>query len=255
MNLDQTNNDQLVLICGESVGGKSASLRNLQQPEGVIYLNCEAGKKLPFPAKFRQQVITDPLAIYAIFDMAEDEKFKNKVHTIIIDSLTYLMDMYESLYVIGAADTQKGWNNYQQYYKKLMQHYVAKSTKNVIFTAHTLSILNENEHVMEKKVPVKGALKNCGIESYFSVVVAAKKVPLRTLEGYSNPLLTITPEEEMIGVKHVYQTCLTKETVSERIRAPMGMWEISETYINNDAQLLLNRLREYYGEAPVAKAA
>ena len=36
-------NDNLVLICGESVGGKSASLRNIQDPNGVIYLNCESG--------------------------------------------------------------------------------------------------------------------------------------------------------------------------------------------------------------------
>ncbi len=127
-----------------------------------------------------------------------------------------------------------------------MQQYVAKSTKNVIFTAHVLSTLNENDHVMEKKVPVKGALKNNGLESYFSVVVSARKVPLRTLEGYTNSLLTITPEEEMIGIKHVYQTRLTKETVNERIRAPMGMWDTNETFIDNDAQALLNRLKEYY---------
>ena len=36
-------NDNLVLICGEAVGGKSASLRNMQDPGGVIYLNCESG--------------------------------------------------------------------------------------------------------------------------------------------------------------------------------------------------------------------
>lgn len=255
MSLAQTTNDQLVLICGESKGGKTASLQNLKNPEGVIYLNCESGKKPTFPAKFRQQVITDPLAIYAIFDMAEQEQFKDKVHTIVIDSLTYLMDMYESTCVLTATDTQKAWQNYQQYYKNLMQQYVAKSTKNVIFTAHTLSILNENEYVMEKKVPVKGALKNCGIESFFSVVVAAKKVPLRMLEGYENPLLTITPDEESIGIKHVYQTRLTKDTVNERISAPIGMWQIKETYINNDAQLLLDRLSEYYGQSTVAKAA
>ena len=231
MSLAQTTNDQLVLICGESKGGKTASLQNLKNPEGVIYLNCESGKKPTFPAKFRQQVITDPLAIYAIFDMAEQEQFKDKVHTIVIDSLTYLMDMYESTCVLTATDTQKAWQNYQQYYKNLMQQYVAKSTKNVIFTAHTLSILNENEYVMEKKVP------------------------LRMLEGYENPLLTITPDEESIGIKHVYQTRLTKDTVNERISAPIGMWQIKETYINNDAQLLLDRLSEYYGQSTVAKAA
>jgi hypothetical protein len=45
-------NDNLVLIVGKSSHGKSASLMGLKNPEGVMYLNCEAGKKLPFPAKF-----------------------------------------------------------------------------------------------------------------------------------------------------------------------------------------------------------
>ncbi len=36
-------NTNLVLICGASAGGKSASLRNLKNPEGVLYLNTEAG--------------------------------------------------------------------------------------------------------------------------------------------------------------------------------------------------------------------
>jgi len=53
-------NDQLVLICGSSGTGKSASLINLDKPEGVIYLNTEAGKKLPFKSKFKEYTITDP---------------------------------------------------------------------------------------------------------------------------------------------------------------------------------------------------
>lgn len=35
------NNDHLILVCGKSATGKSASLMNLKNPEGVIYLNCE----------------------------------------------------------------------------------------------------------------------------------------------------------------------------------------------------------------------
>ena len=236
-------NDNLVLICGDSTGGKTASLRNLNNPEGIIYLNLEAGKKTPFPAKFRQCTITDPLVIYGIFDEAEKS---NKIHSIIIDSQTYMMDMYESVHVLTSTDTQKAWNGYQQFFKNLMQQYVARSTKNVIFTAHTLTILNESEHIMEKRVPVKGALKGCGIESYFSVVVAAKKLPVSLLSSYKNSMLTITEEEEMIGMKYVFQTRLTKETVYERIRSPMGMWSVDETYIDNDAQLVLNKLQQYY---------
>lgn len=37
-------NDHLVLVSGQSATGKSASLLNLANPEGVMYLNCEAGE-------------------------------------------------------------------------------------------------------------------------------------------------------------------------------------------------------------------
>jgi len=38
-----SENTNLVLICGKSTSGKSASLMNIEKPEGVIFLNCEAG--------------------------------------------------------------------------------------------------------------------------------------------------------------------------------------------------------------------
>ena len=168
------------------------------------------------------------------------------VHTIVIDTLTYLMDMYESLYVYNATNTQKAWGDFAQYYKALMQNYVAKSTKNVIFLAHTADSLNEAEMAMETKVPVKGSIKNNGIESYFSVVISTKKVPLKALRDYNNDLLNITPDEEALGFKYVFQTRLTKDTVGERMRGPLGLFETKETFIDNNAQLVLNRLHDYY---------
>ena len=157
-----------------------------------------------------------------------------------------MMDMYESIHVLTAKDTMQAWSNFQQFFKRLMQYYVAKSTKNVIFTAHVQSILNENEHVMERKVPIKGALKANGIEAYFSTVVSARSMAVTDLANYKNSLLTITPEEEAIGVKYVFQTRLTKETVHERIRSAMGMWSQQETFIDNNAQFLMDRLHKYY---------
>jgi hypothetical protein len=53
--------------------------------------------------------------------------------------------------------------DFAQYYKTLMQSSVANSTKNVYFMAHTMNILNENDGIMETKVPIKGSLKNNGI--------------------------------------------------------------------------------------------
>lgn len=127
-----------------------------------------------------------------------------------------------------------------------MQQKVASSSKNVIFTAHTSDTLNEGEMVMETKVPVKGSLKNNGIESYFSFVIASKKVPLKTLKEYGSPLLTITPEEEALGFKYVFQTKITRDSVNERLRGPLGLFDTKETFIDNNMQLVLNRLHEYY---------
>lgn len=238
-----TYNDHLVLLCGKSATGKSASLMNMNNPEGVMYLNCEAGKRLPFKTKFKQFVITDPLQIQEAFDAAEG---MDGVHTIVVDSLTYLLDMYESVYVLPSANGMQAWGQFAQYFKVLMQQYVAKSTKNVIFIAHTADTLNESEMVMETKVPVKGSLKNNGIESYFTVVIASKKVPLKTLKDYSSDLLNITPEEEALGYKYVFQTKLTKETVNERLRGPLGLFDTKETFIDNNMQLVLDRLHSYY---------
>ncbi len=215
----------------------------LNKPEGVMYLNCEAGKRLPFNTKFKQYTITDPLQVMEAFTAAEGMP---DIHTIVIDSLTYLLDMYESVYVLPAANGMQAWGQFSQYFKTLMQQNVAKSTKAVIFTAHTLDTLNESEMVMETKVPVKGALKNNGIESYFTVVIASKKVPLKALKDYKSDLLTITPEEEALGFKYVFQCKLTKETVNERLRGPLGLFETKETYIDNNIQLVLNKLHAYY---------
>jgi len=236
-------NKRLVLIAGKSASGKSASLRNLRDPEGVLFLNCEAGKDLPMPAKFRKLTVTDPYQVWDAFDKAEQSE---KIHTLIIDTFTFLMDMFESVHVLPSTNTMAAWGQYAQFVKTLMQDKVANSTKNVIVLAHTMDILNETEGVMETLVKVKGSTMNQGVEAFFSTVVSCKKLTLKKLEKYKNPHLVITPEEEAVGFKYVFQTLLTKETVNERIRSPMGLWTREETFIDNDAQFLLDQLNQYY---------
>lgn len=242
--MNQQVNDHLVLIAGTSASGKSASLRHLKNPEGVMYLNCEAGKRLPFPNKFQKFTITDPYQVLEAFDAAEEGKVE--CHTIVVDSLTFLMDLFESVHVIPSSNTMQAWGNYAQFFKTMMQDKVARSSKNVIFIAHTLATLNENEMVVETKVPVKGSLKNNGLEAYFSCVVAAKKMPIKKLEGYGSDLLEISEEEQALGFKYVFQTKLTKDTVNERIRSPMGLFSTAQSFMDNDAQKLLDHLDQYY---------
>lgn len=127
-----------------------------------------------------------------------------------------------------------------------MQQKVAASSKNIIFTAHNKEDLDENAGAMVQQVPIKGALRGNGVESYFSSVIYTRKVPIKDLKKYENSLLTITEEEEMLGFKYVFQTRLTKDMVNSRIRGPMGMWSVNETFIDNNIQLVMDRLSEYY---------
>jgi hypothetical protein len=188
------SNKNLVLIVGKSATGKTASLRNIKNPEGVLYLNCESGKELPFNAPFRKGIVSNPLNLFGLLTQAEAAE---GIHTIVIDSLTFLMDMFEM--------------------------------------------------VMETLVKVKGALMNQGIESYFNNVIACKVVKTSSLDQYKNDLLTITEDESEMGVKYVFQTRKTKDTVNDRIRGPLGLWKKSETFIDNDLQSVIDKLHEYYG--------
>lgn len=236
-------NNNLVLLCGKSATGKSASLHMLKNPEGVMYLNCENNKKLPFNSKFQEFTITDPTDVPDAIDSVQD---KDKIHTIVIDSLTYLMDMFESTKVLTSTNTMKAWGQYAQFMKNMMAQNVANSNKNIIFIAHTSDIFNESEMVNETMVKVKGSLMNTGVESYFSTVIGCKKVPLKNLEGYKSKFLSYNDEEKLLEYKYVYQTKLTKDTVNERIRSPMRMWDTQETFIDNNLQHILDRLHTYY---------
>lgn len=238
-------NDQLILVAGFSGEGKSASLRNIRNQDRWVYLNCEAGKRLPFRNQFNNVRIADPYEVWSYFDECTENK--DQVDGIIIDSSTFLMDMFETQYVLGAADTMKGWSQYAQFFKTLMQQKVTLFGKPVIVIAHLLDVLDEKSMEMRTSVPVKGALKNNGIEAYFSTVVAAKKVAVKELEKFGSKMLVITEEERELGFKHVFQTRITKQSTGYRIRSPMGMFDKAETFVDNDCQVLLDHLNEFYG--------
>lgn len=238
------DNTQLVLISGESGTGKSVSLMNIPNQDRWLYANCEAGKRLPFKNKFVQEIITDPYQVTELMDQCIAQP--DAVDGFVVDTATFLMDMYESVYIINSSNGQKAWGQYQQYWKELMQQKVAKMTKPVIILAHTRTELNDNTGDYQTVVPVKGALKGTGIEAYFSTVVSTKRMKLKDLKDYENDMLHITADDELVGFKHVFQTRITKGTTGERIRSPIGMFTVKETYIDNDANQLLNHLNEYY---------
>lgn len=236
-------NDQLLLISGKSTAGKSASLRNIPNQERWMYLNYEAGKRLPFRNKFYQEKVTDPLDTFEFFDQAINNI--GDIDGIILDSITFMMEMYESVHVYGSNNTQSAWGDFQQFWKALLQDYVPRFQKPIIMIAHVSDVIN-GDNVRETSIPIKGALKGVGLEAYFSTNVMARRMTIKELEGFDSPLLVRTDEDLALGYKHVFQTRPTKETAMARIRSPMGMWETNETYIDNDANLVLARLNEFY---------
>ena len=73
-------------------------------------------------------------------------------------------------------------------------------------------------------------------------------MPIAKLKDYENEMLTITEEEEMLGFKHVFQTRKSKDMANSRIRGPMGLFSVKETFIDNDAEKLMKHVKEYYAE-------
>lgn len=236
-------NNQLILVSGFSGMGKSASLMNIRDQNEWQYFGTESGKRLPFANKFNVQNITDPYDVHDFFEECIEEP---SVKGIVVDSLTFLMDMFNTQYIYNSADGRTAWNDYAQYFRKLMMELVPKFGRPVIFTAHVRNDVDENSGKNVVQVPIQGNLRGVSVESFFSTVVSAKALPIKDLNDYKNDMLNITEEERLLDLKHVFQTRLTKHTTGERIRSPIGFFGVNETFIDNDCQLLLDHLDKMY---------
>ncbi len=246
-------NPKSILICGESGSGKSASLMGIKDRTDVLYLNCENGKPLPFKNKFKKKIITDPEDIIDFLEQLIElqDEGSTPYRFIIIDTLSFLMDMYETEHVLGARDTQKMWGQYGQFFPRLMA-LTAKLDAFFIFLGHLDSFLDENEGMMKYSVPVKGALAKKGLEARFTTVIYVKKMGIKDIlkgvGGTASNLLNISDREQTKGFKHVFLTDSDKNTIGGRIRTPLGMFKDDELYIDNDVFPVLKRLSEYYAE-------
>lgn len=245
--MSDSEHPKSLLISGESGVGKSMSLINLRGQEGVLYLNCEGGKPLPFKNNFKRSIIDDPEEVPAILEKVLDDN-KKRFHTIIIDTVSFLMNRFETMHVNNAANTMVAWGKYGQFFPRIMYDYVSKLDQHVVFLGHLEGVLNEENQRMDYSVPVKGSLKKNGIEAYFTTVLNARKVPIKEIEkeAVEGELLKITDRDRILGFKHVFQTRTTGKTVGDRIRSPVGLFKDEETYIDNDVQIVLDRLKAYY---------
>jgi len=250
-----SDNKRVVLIAAPPSHGKSFSLKAMAGDPGVAYLNTDL-KDLPFkipPNGMKQKLMNlQP-------DLAEDPnpnlpaEWLNTVeaipsiHTVIIDTITHLMDQYENHIVLKSEDTRSAWQSYATFYKNFM-HLAKTGTKNVIILAHTHSVFNEENGHWNSVVPVKGHIGRIGIEADYSIILSPKKVSINDLRPYmdGNDLLSISERENRLGFKYVFMTDITSNHLGDKTRSPDGMWEDQELYIDNDIRLVTDRLATYY---------
>lgn len=235
------SNKNVVLVLGTPTSGKTTSLMHMPDQERKVYFNTDL-KELTFPSKFKEVGVSNPLDILNYIHQVELEP---SVDTAILDTISFLMSMYEQQIVNTSSNTQQAWGNYAKFYKDII-HAIKAGTKDYAIMAHTEDKLNEKEMVVETKACVKGSVGRLGIEADFSTIVAAKRVSLKQLAGWENDLLNITDEEKEDGFKYVFVTRVDKDTLGEKMRCPMRLFSRQEKYIDNNLSLVFNRLHEYY---------
>lgn len=221
--------------------GKSTSLRNLPQ-QSMVYLNTDL-KEIPFKDSFLSSVEVDDAA--AILDYIPEIESNPEVTGVVLDTLTFLMSMYERQYVSTAVNTQAAWGGYGNFYRSFI-HAIKAGSKDYAILAHEDTRLNEQNMCMETSVPIKGSVGKVGVEADFTTILSTKQMPIKKLEGFENDLLTITDQEREDGVKYVFCTRITKDFAGEKMRSAMGLWNRNELYIDNDLNNVFKRLREYY---------
>lgn len=232
---------------GKPSTGKSTALMNIQNQERIAYLNADL-KELPFKSNYQELNIVDPKTVLQAIPEIENSE---NIDSAVLDTLTILMNQFERQHVAthrnakGVLDTMAGWAEYSKFYSELIQA-IKSGSKSYAIMAHESDMLNEKEMVLETKVPVKGAVGKIGVEADFTTIIATKKLPINALEGWENDLLTITDNDREDGFKYVFQTRIDASSIGEKIRSPIGLWDRKEKYINNDLNLVFDRLREYY---------
>lgn len=237
-----TQNKNIVLIMGKPNTGKSTSLMKLTNQDKMVYLNTDL-KELPFKSRFLKSVdVADAMDVLSYINEIENAPM---VEGAVLDTLTFLMSMYERQYVANAANGQKAWGDYGNFYKEFI-HAIKAGSKDYAILAHEDTVLNEQSMQMETRIPVKGSVGKVGVEADFTTILSTKQMPIKKLEGFENDLLHITDEEREDGFKYVFVTRVTKDSIGEKMRSAIGLWNRNELYIDNDLNQVFARLKEYY---------
>lgn len=237
----------IIFLSGRSDTGKTASLRNLENPKKKLYLNFES-KDVPFQFDFVERKIVDPYQLHTLSEKLI-ENGTEKFDTLIVDSITACMSLFTVKYMgQDCTDTRAAWGAYGDFYEKWAKEILPRLPQQVIVLAHVDEYEEKGTLNTYYQAVVQGRLAKIGLEADFGLVANTVLMPTADLKNFETPLLNVTEEDEIEGFKYVIQTRKTLDTKDTKIRSPLGMWDKNETYIDSNVQLLLDRFNQYYSK-------
>jgi hypothetical protein len=198
-----------VLILGESGSGKSASLRNFEPDDLVIY--NVAGKPLPFRKGVKMNR-ADNVSYNTILSNMNKKKFKRYV----IDDSQYLLCF--ELFDRSAETGYTKFTEMAMHFYSLIQFVIKQMPTDCIvyFLHHT----EEIDGRLKAKTIGKMLNEKLTVEGLFSIVLMAQNA-----DG-----------------KHIF---ITQSDGRNTVKSPMEMFEEAE--IDNDLKFVDTVIREYYG--------
>jgi len=217
-------NKKMILVVGPTGSGKTTSIRNLDKSKSVyIDFDRKAIKAFRDMDKFKEWVKIDYVdhLIPGLKGLEADPD----CDTIIIDTLSFALDMFVAQHIDTAADTRAAWGEYKKWYKEVI-HLAKSSKKSYIFLTHEKSVFNEAAMETKTCAYAQGSISGM-IEADFAVVAYTHKyVAEDGLPAYG---FLVNP---------------TKDTLALSAKSPMGMFD--EPLIkDNDINILLKAADEY----------
>ena len=197
-----------VLILGESGSGKSASLRNFQPAELVIY--NVAGKPLPFRSGTKMNR-ADNVSYDKIMQNMSKQKFKRYV----IDDSQYLLCF--ELFDRSAEVGYQKFTEMARHFYTLIQFVIRNMPPDCI--VYFLHHVEQQDGRIKAKTIGKMLDEKLTVEGLFSIVLMAKND-----DG-----------------KHIF---ITQSDGKDTVKTPMGMFESTE--IDNDLKIVDEAIRKYY---------
>ncbi len=217
-------NQKIFLVIGSSGSGKTSSLRNMPL-EKTVLINTELKSMLPFRGHARLKkhwLLNDIHKLMMGLELLEKDP---DIEYIVLDSLSYLMNMYELQVVKTAVDSRGAWGYYGDFYKNIIM-LIKKSSKNWVILCHPKEVFDEKAGEIRVSAAIKGSLSGL-VEADFNVV------------AYTD----VSANEEGMPL-YRFLVKKTKESLSKSVKSPFDMFDEAYTK-SNDVMEVFEAITNY----------